>query len=72
MYDQLVEILSESFRKVPDHRQGSTEYSLHDCSMSAFSMFALKDPSSLSFMSNYAARKDNLTQVFKINKVPSK
>lgn len=71
MYDRLVEIVSESFHGVLDHRQGSTEYSLHDSCMSAFAMFALKDSSLLSFMSNYAARKDNLEQVFKINKVPS-
>ena len=71
MYDKLVEIVSKGFQGTPDHRKGATKYSLHDCSMSAFAMFALKDPSLLSFMDNFACRKENLEQVFKINKVPS-
>ncbi len=71
MYDKLVGIVSNSFKKTPDHRKGSVEYSLHDSCMGAFAMFALKDPSLLSFVSNFAARQENLEHVFKISKVPS-
>lgn len=71
MYDQLVEIISNSFQEIPEHRKGKTEFSLHDCCMASFAMFALKDPSLLSFISNFAFRKENLEQVFKIKKVPS-
>lgn len=71
MYDQLVEIVSNSFGTLPDHRKGNINFSLHDCTMSAFAMFALKDPSLLSFVDNFPYRKENLEQVFKINKVPS-
>jgi hypothetical protein len=39
--------------------------------MSAFAMFSLKDPSVLSFIDNYDARKKNLEQIFKISEVPS-
>lgn len=71
MYDQLVEIISNSFQEIPEHRKRKTEFSLHDCCMASFAMFALKDPSLLSFISNFAFRKENLEQVFKIKKVPS-
>lgn len=71
MYDKLVEIVSKEFHQVPDHRKGHTEYLLHDCLMGAFAMFALKDPSLLSFIDNAIHRKDNLEQVFKISKLPT-
>lgn len=71
MYDKLVEIVSKGFYEVSDHRKGKIEYPLHDCMMGAFSMFALKDPSLLSFINNSIHRKANLEQVFKIRKLPT-
>ena len=71
MYNQLLELVFQGFGAVEDHRKGGTKYSLQDCLMSAFAMFSLKDPSLLSFVSNYAARKENLEQVFKLQQIPS-
>ncbi len=71
MYDQLLELVFQGFGGVEDHRKGGTKYSLQDCLMSSFAMFSLKDPSLLSFVSNYVARKENLEQVFKLQQIPS-
>jgi hypothetical protein len=69
MYDKLVEIVSNGFNEIKDHRKGAIKYSLHDSLMGDFAMFLLKDPSLLSFVSNFMARKENLEQVFKLNQV---
>lgn len=71
MFDYLVKIIRNSVEKVKDHRSTTPEYPLSDVLMSSFAMFSLKDPSLLSFVENYAARKDNLEQIYKITDIPS-
>ena len=71
MFDQLVHKVAETLSQVKDHRKTKPEYSLKDCLMGGFAMFALKDPSLLAFVNNYPARKSNLKQVFKIEQIPS-
>jgi hypothetical protein len=71
MYDKLLGLLSGYFSALPDHRTGKTKYSLRDSLMASFAMFALKDPSLLSFVSNYAARAENLKEVFDLERIPS-
>lgn len=71
MFDQLVKKVESSFSLIQDHRKIKPEYSLKDCLMGGLAMFCLKDPSLLSFVNNYPARKSNLEEVFKISKIPS-
>jgi hypothetical protein len=70
MYDQIVEIVVQEAQKVPEHRKGSVDYSLPSCLMAGFAMFALKDPSLLSFVENFPTRKKNLEEVYKISAIP--
>ncbi|MEN0047207.1 MAG: hypothetical protein AAF806_09130 [Bacteroidota bacterium] len=69
MFDDLVSLVQESVSQIADYRTGEIKYSLSDCIMSGFAMFSLKDPSLLSFMDNYAARRENLEQIYKIQDV---
>ena len=71
MFDRLVGKIEQAIGSVKDHRKTKAEYSLKDCLMAGLAMFCLKDPSLLSFVDNYPARKSNLEAVFKISKVPS-
>ena len=47
--DALYALLGESFARIPDHRQPTPPIPLPDALLSAFAMFALKDPSLLAF-----------------------
>ncbi len=71
MFDVLVEKVYQSACQIPDHRKNSTDYSLSGAIMSGFAMFSLKDPSLLSFVDNYEARRENLEQIFKIDAIPT-
>jgi len=71
MFDYLVAIVRKSVEGIQDHRTTEPTYRLSDALMSSFAMFSLKDPSVLSFVENYPARKDNLEQVYQIDSIPS-
>lgn len=71
MFDYLINVVRTSIEKLKDHRTIEPIYSLSDALMSSFAMFSLKDPSVLSFVENYPARKENLEQIYQINSVPS-
>lgn len=67
--DALVDLLRKRFEKITDRRSGTPTLSLADALMSAFAMFALKDPSLLAF----DKRRDdqNLQTLYQIKRVPS-
>ena len=68
--DALHETLRRRFQDVPDlRRQASCQYSMSDTLMSAFAMFATKEPSMLSFEDHH--RELHIEKPFKIERVPS-
>jgi hypothetical protein len=67
--DALFTLVRSSFERIVDHRHRESPIALVDALMSAFAMFALKDPSLLAFD---ARRGDeNMKQVFGIQNIPS-
>jgi len=67
--DALYTLLRLGFEKVPDHRGRKCPISLADALMSAFGMFALKDPSLLAFEER--RNDENMGNLFGIARVPS-
>jgi hypothetical protein len=67
--DALYALLRSTFNKVPDTRQ-DVVISMGDALMSAFAMFALKDPSLLAFDQRRRDLSDNFRTVFGIQHVP--
>ena len=68
--DALIKTLRRRFQDVPDRRrQASCAYSMSDTLMSAFAMFATKEPSMLSFEDHQ--RELHIEKPFKIEAVPS-
>jgi hypothetical protein len=67
--DALVGLVRARFEKVFDPRAGRPVIRLADALMSAFAMFALKDPSLLAF--DQRRHDDNLRSVYQIQRVPS-
>ncbi len=68
--DALIETLRRRFSDVPDNRRkASCSYTMSDTLMSAFAMFATKEPSMLSFEGHH--RDLHIEKPFKINAVPS-
>jgi hypothetical protein len=67
--DALYKLLRLRLETIPDHRGRKCPISLPDALMSAFALFALKDPSLLAFEER---RNDaNLRKLFRIAQVPS-
>ena len=67
--DSLVALLRTRFANIRDPRSGKPAISLTDALMSAFALFALKDPSLLVFEQR---RKDeNMKSLYHIERVPS-
>ncbi len=67
--DTLFQLLRRRFETIPDHRRRKCSISLPDALLSAFAMFALKDPSLLAFEER---RNDaNLRNLLGITHVPS-
>jgi hypothetical protein len=67
--DALYQQLRRGYEKIPDHRGRKCTISLPDALLSAFAMFALKDPSLLAFEER---RNDaNLRNLFGITQIPS-
>lgn len=68
--DALIETLRRRFQDVPDHRrEASCTYSMSGTLMSAFAMFATKEPSMLAFQDHL--RELHIEKLFKIDAVPS-
>jgi len=67
--DALVALVRSSFANVADPRPGRPAIPLADALMSAFAMFALKDPSLLAF--DQRRHDDNLRSLYRIGRVPS-
>ena len=67
--DALYALLRLGFDKIPDHRGRNCPISLTDALMSAFGMFALKDPSLLAFEER--RNDENMRNLFGIAHVPS-
>jgi hypothetical protein len=70
-FDNLVEILSEEFARLPDHRRANSRYELADVLCSAFAMFSLKSPSLLAFKELTKQEENNLKAIYQIQSVPS-
>lgn len=67
--DALYALVKTSFAALPDHRSGQPTVLLADALLSAFALFALKDPSLLAFD---ARRNDgNMKALFGIGQIPS-
>ena len=67
--DALVALVRASFSRIADPRAGTPRIALTDVLMSAFAMFALKDPSLLAF--DERRHDDNLRSLYGIGRVPS-
>lgn len=69
--DSLFRVLRSQFGSLPDPRSGAVEIPLDDALMSAFAMFALKDPSLLAFDHRRRDPNDNFRTLYGIHRVPS-
>jgi len=67
--DALYALVREGFGRIPDHREPEPPIPLADALMSAFALFALKDPSLLAF--EQRRNNANLQALFRIARVPS-
>ena len=67
--DGLVYLVRSSFEKVADPRPGKATIPLADALMSAFAVFALKDPSLLAF--DQRRDDENLRSLYHLGRVPS-
>src|SRR3954465_10958419 len=68
--DSLFRGLRSHFGSLPDSRSAEVEISLGDALMSAFAMFALKDPSLLAFDHRRRDPSDNFRTLYGIHRVP--
>lgn len=68
--DNLIALVREDFKKVPDSRADNSKISLDDALMSALAMFQLKDPSLLAFDTRRKERPENLHTIFGITHIP--
>lgn len=67
--DALLALLREGFAEIPDDRNANSSIGLSDALMSAFAMFALKDPSLLAF--DHRRNDENLKRLYGIGTIPS-
>jgi hypothetical protein len=70
-FDALMEILSEEFAQLQDHRRANSSYGLDDVLRSAFAMFSLKSPSLLAFKELTKQEEKNLKAIYRIQAIPS-
>lgn len=68
--DNLLALVRQDFKKVPDSRADNSKISLDDALMSALAMFLLKDPSLLAFDNRRRERPENLHTIFDIKNIP--
>jgi hypothetical protein len=67
--DALFAKVRTAFDEIPDHRREKSPIPLGDALMSAFAMFALKDPSLLAF--DQRRNDTNMKRLFGIERIPS-
>jgi hypothetical protein len=70
-FEALMDILSEEFAQVEDHRRANSSYGLADVLRSAFAMFSLKSPSLLAFKEQTKQEEKNLKAIYRIQAIPS-
>jgi len=70
-FEALMEMLSEEFAQVEDHRRANSSYGLADVLRSAFAMFSLKSPSLLAFKEQTKQEEKNLKAIYRIQAIPS-
>jgi len=70
-FEALMEILSEEFAQVEDHRRANSSYVLADVLRSAFAMFSLKSSSLLAFKEQTKQEEKNLKAIYRIQAIPS-
>lgn len=68
--DNLLALVRDDFKKVPDARSDNVKISLDDGLMSALAMFQLKDPSLLAFDRRRREDPENLHTIFGITNIP--
>src|SRR4051794_2861798 len=68
--DSLFRVLRSHFGSLPDPRSAEVEIPLDDALMSAFAMFALKDPSLLAFDHRRRDPTDNFRTISGIHRIP--
>jgi hypothetical protein len=68
--DALIVVLRARFATLPDARSGQPTIAVADAFMSAFAMFALKDPSLLAFDQRRRHDHDNLQSLYHIEHIP--
>ena len=64
-----MDILSEEFAQVEDHRRANSSYGLADILHSAFAMFSLKSPSPLAFKEQTRQEEKNLKAIYRIQAI---
>src|SRR5262249_42048973 len=69
-FEALMEMVSEEFARLQDHRRTNSSYELADVLRSAFAMFSLKSPSLLSFREQTKQEERNLKAIYRIQSVP--
>lgn len=69
-FEALMEVLSEEFARLQDHRRANSSYGLADFLRSAFAMFSLKSPSLLAFKEQTKQEEKNLKAIYHIRSVP--
>ena len=69
--DYLVKKLRSDFEKIPDHRAANIVHQLSDVLMSAYAMYALKYPSLNSFEQQTKSERENLKNLFGVEKLCS-
>lgn len=65
-----MEMLSEEFAQLQDHRRANRSYRLADVLRSAFAMFSLKSPSLLSFKEQTKQEEKTYRQSILFNRSP--
>ena len=69
--EAMMDTTHNKFANIPEHRTRECKISLADALMSGYAMFALKDPSLLSFDNRRMNDENNLNRVFGIQNVAS-
>ena len=69
-FEALMEMLSEEFAQLPDHRRANSSDGLADVLRSAFAMFSLKSPSLLSFREQTRQEEKNLKAIYRLQAIP--
>jgi hypothetical protein len=70
-FEALMEMLSQEFAQLQDHRRANSSYELADVLRSAFAMFSLKSPSLLAFKELTKQQEKNLKAMSHLQSVPS-